>query len=553
MTTRQAYNEALGLPEPEDFLPALERVYCIQNGKDVPEDELTLEKWKEWIGNAPKRERRAWSVNAFKFMWWLSENKAQRREESADSDIPEGIEVIFPAGLVDLGAVIAYIDDSEVSSDDGKFIMPTDQDDIFMADFEMEDSQEEGGDSTLVVNSRWVIPSWLFQSETSAREKLTLEQSLKGAWATWKLHGKEYLKENPKAKNPFGASIEAYVVRPTEISPFKPKKRAVLPIFEEVEVGEARRLIELQAEPPPSTQLHLEIPEIQSHSGAFWLLDLYARAGGAANQRGRGAPWPMRLLVGGVLHLPIDQRDGRWHCFRLPTDDVIRWLRPDGWSQKKSRWEQFPKALEEVNRLGWIPLSGVGRVQVFGVSVIPERPTDPFVEFIARVPPSAAKGARIDWPLLCKYGTESAPLYRAYLTTCAIWRRSASNGQPVTEVIGKALLNADGTPIRKKGKIVRSTTEFKPNSTARYVKGLTKAQLTEAIGLDASVNQNQSDAIKAFKRLEDDGVLDLQTKGRGKYQKYFLFARNQWADAQAEVVAEEQAQKEAEGENRENG
>ena len=61
-------------------------------------------------------------------------------------------------------------------------------------------------------------------SAFSMRDGPTFDEAVKGAWTAWKSHEKEYLAENPDAKNPFGASIEAYVVRPTEISPFKPKK-----------------------------------------------------------------------------------------------------------------------------------------------------------------------------------------------------------------------------------------------------------------------------------------------------------------------------------------
>ena len=79
MTAHEAYDEALGLLEPDDFFPALERTYCIQNEKDVPKDRLTQGKWKEWIGNASKRERRAWVIDAYNFAVWLIEHKAEKK------------------------------------------------------------------------------------------------------------------------------------------------------------------------------------------------------------------------------------------------------------------------------------------------------------------------------------------------------------------------------------------------------------------------------------------------------------------------------------------
>ena len=527
----QARADALEAKELNDIFEVAERSMCIKNDRPVPEekDRLTREKWQEWVENAPEGQRRKWAKDAMDFAKWLydamteADPKDNPEVQKYISEHPEAagqikeINAVITYILVALNELIFYIEGKISVDADGYFLSPNDED---------EDSRP-----------------FFVLAMAAARRKPSVAAAIKISWEAWAVFYKEY-----RGRNPLGASVEARVIR-GEITPYKPKKRAVLPRFEKVDVGEARRLIEVQAEPPPGTQLFFEIPEIESPGAAFWLLDIYDQAGGAANRMGRGAPWPMRLLIGGFLHIPIDRRDGNWYCFRQPTDEVIGWLRPNGWSQKKSRWEQFPNALEEVNRLGWLPIKGVGRVQMFGASVIPERPTDPFVEFIARVPPSAAHGARIDWPLLCKYGTESAPLYRAYLTACALMHRSANNSRPVTEVIGKALLGTDGEPIRKKGKIVRSTTEFEPNPAVRYVVGLTKAQLTEAIGLDATNRANQHTTMKAFERLKKDGVVDLQTEGRGKYQKYFLFGPNQWAEAQAEVV---EVVAKTDGENREN-
>ena len=347
----------------------------------------------------------------------------------------------------------------------------------------------------------------------------------------------------PEGKaNPIRKMVEAWQNRPTRIEPFVPRQKAQLTFFDRIKDTEAKRLITAQKELPfPELQ---RVDEVSS-----WLLNLYDRVGGSANKQGRGAPWPMRLFIGGLLHVPIDKRDGEGHYFSLPTDEVIRWLFPDSkWTSKYSRWNSFTEALKEVNRLGWISVPDVGSVHVFGVSVIPEKHSDPYVQFITRVPPSAAHGARIDWPKLCEYGKKSAPLYRAYLTACEFMHRSAHNGHAVTEVIGKALLKPDGTPVRKKGKkgekpkIVRSTTEFEPNPAAHYVTGLTKVELTAAIGLDASNRANCKVAFAAFEQLADDGIIDLQKKGSGQYQKFFLFAPNQWASAHAEVLKKEQAE-----------
>ena len=112
----------------------------------------------------------------------------------------------------------------------------------------------------------------------------------------------------------------------------------------------------------------------------------------------------------------------------------------------------------------------------------------------------------------------------------------------MTKEIGQALLGPDGEPIRrkdkktKKMKVVRSQTDFEPNPAARYVKGLNKAQLAEAIGLDAQYTANHGRALDAFERLNDDGMIDLQKEGRGQGVKYYIYGPNQWVDAQVEVI-----------------
>ena len=517
--------------DPGDILAELERFMCAKHQRPAPgeKDRLTVERWQEWVENAPAQERRAWAMDAVRLAMWLMEHKTIREGAST---------VTFPPGLQEVGFLVAYIEgptNDRVFQEQNKFFMATENSELYTAGIEREDIDDS---PNYTVDSMQMIPSWL----VGDGKKPTIEQAIKSAGLTWLEHRKEYGGYHVMAK-----SVEAYVLRPTAIEPFKPKKRGQLPHFDKIEVEEAKMLIQLQPEPPPDSQLFLEFPELQRTGAASWLLNIYDQVGGSANQRGRGAPWSMRLFIGGLLHVPIHQRDGEGHYFPVPTNEVIRWLYPDGkWTSKYSRWESFTKALKEVNRLGWLSVPDVGSVHVFGVSVIPEKPSDPFVQFIARVPPSAAHGARIDWPKLCAYGKESAPLYRAYLTACEFMHQSARNSQGVTEVIGKALLKSDGTPIRKKGKIVRSKTNFDPNSAVRYVTGLTKAELTAAIGLDASVRQNQSDTMKAFERLDDDGVIDLQKKGQGKTQKFFLFAPNQWAVAHEKTLEKEKAEQNAE-------
>ena len=168
----------------------------------------------------------------------------------------------------------------------------------------------------------------------------------------------------------------------------------------------------------------------------------------------------MRLFVGALLHLPIAQRDGQWHTLSLPVEEVIRWLHPDGWHNQGRDWQRLPDALFRMNReLGFVEIEGLGYVQVVGATIVPKKQTDPVVEFTARIPKTAAYGARLDWQRLCQYGQVSAVLYRAYLAAVDFMHLSAEQGKAIEQ----AVKGEDG--------------KLQPNPSARYVRGLTKGEL----------------------------------------------------------------------------
>lgn len=327
----------------------------------------------------------------------------------------------------------------------------------------------------------------------------------------------EALPAQQQPPHPLAPLVEAWQARPTPTNPFCPVRRGNLPRLQKA-TDEDRYLLEAR-QPLPSpagSQMMLDLPELTPTGRTSWLLDLFDRAGGQIMRQGRGAPWDMRLFVGAVLYLSIDDRDGQWHSFRIPTAEVIGWLHPDGWKNRARDWDKFPQALFRMNKeLGFVGIEGLGYVQIIGATVIPQTPDDPYVEFILRIPKTAANGARIDWPTLCKYGQHSAVLYRAYLTACDFMHLSAYQGQPITAEIGKPLSKPDGEPQRRKGgKVKRSTIERIANPSTRYVKGLTTGELTEMIGMDANDKRRRHDAINAFKRLDADGVIDLKQDGK---------------------------------------
>ena len=305
------------------------------------------------------------------------------------------------------------------------------------------------------------------------------------------------LTDEPVETHPAAALIRTWWSKPKPVEPYRPRPRAVLANWDAA--GDKDRILLQARQPmpvPEGGQLLLDLPELTPKGSASWLLDLFDRAGGQSMRQGRGAPWDMRLFVGAMLHLPIAKRDGQWHTLSLPTEEVIGWLHPDGWHNQGRDWQRLPDALFRMNReLGFVEIEGIGYVQVVGATIIPKKLSDPVVEFTVRIPKTAAYGARLDWQRLCQYGQVSAVLYRAYLAAVDFMHLSAEQGKAIEQ----AVKGEDG--------------KLQPNPSARYVRGLTKGELTEMIGLDLGKRDNPRRAIAAFERLADDEVIDLERDG----------------------------------------
>ena len=343
-------------------------------------------------------------------------------------------------------------------------------------------------------------------------------------------------------RHPLAPLVAAWLDRPHEVAPFHPTKRASLPGIHLIEATDARELPGLPAHiVAPSPQLDLPGFEPVVSGCPSWLLWAFDAAGGESLSQGRGAPWPLRLFVGAMLQLPIQARNGRWTPLRFPTFDMARdewmasfpdlqpdafpdpvpgvasWLHPNGWTNRRRDWQQFPAALDAMReRLTYVPVAGFGDVAMMFPSVIPRDPSDPFVEFTIRIPGIAARGARLDWRLVRHYGTKSAALYRAYLSASAHLDQSARDGHPITAEIAAPVLDAEGKPKRRKGGgMVRSGHDTAPNPSARFVPFLTDADLARMTGFDPTDRFRRRDAREAFELLSADGVLDLQREGRG--------------------------------------
>ena len=299
---------------------------------------------------------------------------------------------------------------------------------------------------------------------------------------------------------------------PVVTTPYRPTRRASLPRVQ-------RRITQPKPESARGAQFGLPgfAPE-STKPDPFWLLLLYDKAGGDKLAAGHGAPWDLRLFVAALLHLRVDERDGQWRTLRFPVSEVIGWLHPKKWRNARRDWHRLPAALHRMNSL-FLPVSSVGWALIAIASLIPSRPSDPFVEFTLRLPRSAAHGARIDWPKLCKYGAESAALYRTYLSVSTALDSVARNGVPITRQIGAPILDASGRPVRRPGGAVRRRSDvLVPHPLARIAPEWSDRDAASFIGFDPDTRINRTRTRRAFERLKNDGVIDLEPTRNGRFR-----------------------------------
>ena len=299
----------------------------------------------------------------------------------------------------------------------------------------------------------------------------------------------------------------------TESIPFRPQQRASLPRLSQMSKDETiLRSFRSDSGAPPLPNEQSQRPRSNGTTKCLiWILWVFDQAGGQSLSNRGGAPWDLRLWVFVLLHLRVKDRDGRWHRLRFSTEEVIGWLYPGGWANRRRDWQKLPDALKAMRRLAYVPVPGRGHVAMLFPSVIPLLPSDPLIEFTIRIPISAAHGDRIVWPRLITYGARSAQLFRAYLSVMAWLGNSSHDGYPLTRWIAAPLYGPGGKLLyRKDGSIARSDTIRIPNKLIQFVPKLTEDDLTRMVGLDPLDRRRRHDARKAFEHLRDDGVIDLQ-------------------------------------------
>ena len=298
-----------------------------------------------------------------------------------------------------------------------------------------------------------------------------------------------------------------------------------LPRFHRVTDADARLLPGFEVGPPPVRDAILPGFEGIASSVPSWLLSVYDQAGGITEARGKGAPWGLRLFVGALLSMPVEFRDGRSQLMPVSTGDLSRWLLPGGWDRRRSAFDRLIRALRDLDRLRVpIDIAGTsgGLLKVVDCVLLPrafDRGRGPVVLRVS-IPGGAARGARVEWDRLTRYGAHSAPLYRAYLSVCAVLDYSARAGRALTQQIPAPVLDSTGNPKRRKGgRIVRDPVITMPNPAARFATWLSPDDVRVMVGLAADHRMNRKRAMEAVEQLAADGVVRIEY-GVGKWRGY---------------------------------
>ena len=332
----------------------------------------------------------------------------------------------------------------------------------------------------------------------------------------------------PEAEHPLLPVMRAWLFeRATPGAVFMPGARASLPRLQYGGNGDgAAGMLFTDARPPGGRQLALPFGGGDStgagkdfevvDSCPSWLLEMYAAAERASS---RGLAWSFRVVVGGLVHLDVRQRDGRMRDLEMPVDSIIDWLevvRDGRWAHRARDYSRLAAALEETQRyrvtLGgmryWLVSAyGVPEVYTPGASCV----------LTVRTPPGAAAGMRIDWPRFRREAAASAIRARAYLSLMALLDRSARNGVAITrEIRAPVPLPGGAGPMRGPGGRVVRSDGLVPNPAARYAPYLPERDLAAFLGM-ASTGKAKHDARGAIVALAQgrDAVVELVRERRG--------------------------------------
>ena len=194
-------------------------------------------------------------------------------------------------------------------------------------------------------------------------------------------------------------------------------------------------------------------------------LALYDSGTGPMATRGRGAPYAQRLFVEILLDVGrLDRVIGQTARVNAPLRDLVAWLWPRGW--KRSRKGNRPGDLQILQR-ALLELDGMrilwDRVlwRLVAVQALPTEETllDDTVVFRVEHLPGSEHGPMVDRNRLRKFGTVSAPAWRAYLRLAYLWdaAKAKNNGSRVyaTRPVVARVAGPSSPIVGSNGKVLR--------------------------------------------------------------------------------------------------
>ena len=197
-------------------------------------------------------------------------------------------------------------------------------------------------------------------------------------------------------------------------------------------------------------------------------LDFLHAGGLEAFQRGRGAPWPLRIAYETLIDVPAAARNGGIARLEYPLrgdgDATLQaMLYPEGRLKLSRDWGRFLAALEVVDRFSVPADGGMSAWLPIRVRSVPVR-TGGVLRLDVSLPPGSDKGPRILRRVLRRLGARSYPQWRAWLALAYLWDRSAVNGHWVratrprlardsrgrlVDATGAVILDKRGAPVTK--------------------------------------------------------------------------------------------------------
>ena len=197
-------------------------------------------------------------------------------------------------------------------------------------------------------------------------------------------------------------------------------------------------------------------------------LDFLHAGGLEAFQRGRGAPWPLRIAYETLIDVPAAARNGGIARLEYPLrgdgDATLQaMLYPAGRLNLSRDWPRFLAALEVVDRFSVPADGGMSAWLPIRVRSVPVR-TGGVLRLDVSLPPGSDKGPRILRRVLRRLGARSYPQWRAWLAIAYLWDRSAVNGHWVratrprlardsggrlVDATGAVMLDKRGAPVTK--------------------------------------------------------------------------------------------------------